>query len=87
MTDCPLCKLAEGDIKTKLYYQNDDYIIVDCLTCKTPMLVAKRHDYTPSPGERGRLLELCKKLFGDKASFRGYMRSLPQHWHEHIMLK
>lgn len=45
--DCPLCRLAnDGEVLTKLHYEDDLIIVVDCLICGTPMAVAKAHrDY------------------------------------------
>jgi len=86
--NCPLCGLAKGNIMTKLYYQDDKVIIVDCETCgSVPMLVLKKHGEVPSPGERAELLRLCEKVFNRKVMFRGFMRRYPSHWHEHLVLE
>jgi len=87
MKSCPLCKLTYGnEIKTKVYYINSNVMIVDCLSCKTPMLVIKKHGYVPSPGERAELIKLCEKVFGKEVRFRGWMAKYTQHFHEHIIL-
>ena len=41
--NCCLCRLVEGDVTTRKYYEDDEWIIVDCKTCKVPMLVSKVH--------------------------------------------
>jgi len=42
--DCPLCRLAQdGEVLTRLYYQDDKIIVVDCLICRLPMVVVRAH--------------------------------------------
>jgi len=84
-TACLLCDLEK---KTRWYYEDEKVVICDCLSCRIPMLVLREHGHVPSSVERSELLRLVKKLFGEKAKFRGYMSSrFPEHWHEHIILK
>ena len=40
ITWCELCELHTID---KLYFECDDYIILDCSSCKVPMVVTKDH--------------------------------------------
>lgn len=85
-SDCPLCKLCQGDIKTKLYHQDDTIIIVDCLThIGTPMVVLKDHKEKISDQEFDHIQNLCKKIFPEKR-FRGTgMTEIKGHWHEHLI--
>lgn len=86
---CELCKLVEDiskEIDKSYYYQDDLIVIKDCRTCGIPMIVIKRHDKDPTPEELERAELVMKKLFGEKARFRGIgMRSIRQHYHEHIL--
>ena len=41
---CKLCQLVEDrKFITKKYYEDAYFMIIDCRTCKTPMLVSKEH--------------------------------------------
>ena len=82
-SQCPLCKLAQGDIKTKLYYQDNVCIVVDCLTCSKPMIVLKHHG-EPTEGELQYLQKVSKRFFPDK-KWRGTRREILNHWHEHFL--
>jgi len=79
---CPICNLEK---KTRWYYEDENVIICDCMSCRIPMLVLKEHGHIPSPVEREELLKLVKKLFGENAQFRGYASTYLEHWHEHII--
>ncbi len=59
---CELCKLVEGKIKTRLYYRDSEFLIVDCLTCRIPMLVFKHHGQA-NEGQRRRGLNAVDTLF------------------------
>lgn len=93
--NCSLCRLVEGNVITKKYYEDDEWLIVDCKVCQVPMLVSKKHiSYTHLT-----LIELEK-------IFRGYkdnkwfipvkhdnyyvdckMRAIPSHFHCHYRRK
>ena len=38
-----MCDLCTLQIKTKVYYENDYFIILDCTGCSIPMAVWKEH--------------------------------------------
>lgn len=41
---CPLCRLAhDGEILTRVYFEDNQLIIVDCVVCRVPMAVLKTH--------------------------------------------
>jgi len=81
---CELCNLEK---KTKWYYEDDRFIICDCLTCGTPMVVWKEHTLDCTAEERGKITEVCKRLFGERfLAFRVTMRKIPNHLHWHIIL-
>lgn len=86
---CQLCGLVEGNFVTKVHYIGPDFVIVDCKTCGIPQVVYKIHGKEPSPELKQEMLKIAKHLFGEKARFRGYSRSIPKevHWHEHILVK
>lgn len=77
---CDLCKAVEdGDAKSV----SGNFCILICRTCHTPMIVFKHHRSDLNPEERQEMLEVKEKLFPDK-QLRGYMRSIPDHWHDHL---
>lgn len=90
--NCPLCKIFDKlDIKTKLYYpeidkiqEEDDFVVVDCLTCKVPMVVVSDHVTEIGREQWGRILYRCKKLFGDDIKLRTRARTITDHAHFHV---
>lgn len=83
MGDCPLCDLANGDIKTRLYYTDDVCIVVDCLTCGTPMMVLRAHR-RPYKEEFERMTQVLGEHFRG-LRWRGVQRQNRDHWHEHLI--
>ena len=86
---CELCLL---EIRTRIYYENDFFIILDCKDCKVPMSVWKEHIMEiPEPDEyvmKSLLLEAGETIFGingfyiDKAQ-----KKIPNHLHWHARKK
>jgi len=89
---CPLCNIfTKMDIKTKIYYpdkdkvsEENDFVIVDCLSCKTPMVVISDHATEIGKEQWGRILYRCKQLFGDNIRLRTKRRTIRDHWHAHV---
>ena len=81
--ECELCELAKGKIITKLWYQDNLMIIVDCKTCVgTPLVVFKGHK-EPTLDERMRMIDKARELFPDKR-FDFQRRAVPDHYHFHM---
>lgn len=79
---CELCRIYENrEIRTELYYENSNFIIVDCLTCHVPLVVVKHHDPW-RPGEKEKVERLRDKLFPGRG-IRWLQRRL-EHPHCHI---
>lgn len=56
---CPLCRLTQDrELLTRLHWEDEDIIVIDCLVCRVPMAVLKAHrDYfTAAEKERVRAL-------------------------------
>lgn len=88
MTECPLCKLVAGDVKTKLYWTDKLSICVDCLTCNIPMAVIKRHAEEMTQEEDEHIYTKALEYFGnDFAGLRTEMNQLKDHSHYHILLR
>lgn len=85
MSECELCGLER---LTKWYYEDEDFIICDCLTCGVPMVVAREHTVEPEflkgEGCEEILKEICESLVGRKVRFRKSQRKVKGHWHWHL---
>lgn len=86
--NCELCALVNGDIKTRVYWDNELSICVDCLTCRIPMVVIKRHDREMNETEKVHIEGLIKDVFGSSVDFvRKEPRKILVHAHWHVILK
>jgi len=92
---CPLCDIflePEKHIHTKLYHPSkdqipfNDFIIIDCETCKIPMVVVRDHVMEISNELWGRILYRCRKLFGNNIRLRTTQRKIHDHIHFHVMI-
>ncbi len=79
--ECPLCKLT---IKSKVYYEDRIVTVLDCMKCKIPMAVSKRHTMKMGLYELSHILNIILKLFGPAVMLHTDQRSIPEHWHTHI---
>ncbi len=80
---CDLCGLAfDGESKTPVHYEDDDFIIVDCMICHVPMAVLKEHRAAFTPHEKERIAAKFKELFGEDATDYE-QRRIPEHAHVH----
>ena len=82
---CEDCKLAQGDIKNKIYYNDNKVIVVDCLTCNVPLIVWKDHTTELSEEERNHMHAVIQTLFGFGNKIRKTPRSWGGHTHWHIL--
>jgi hypothetical protein len=89
---CPLCEIfTKNKIVTKVYYpedndmsQNNDFVILDCHTCKIPMVVVSDHVTEIGKEQWGRILYQCKKLFGENMTLKMKNRFIKDHFHCHV---
>jgi len=80
---CPLCRLIAGDIRTRLYHRDSRCVVVDCDTCRIPMLVFAQHgDVSDSDVQHA--LRVISRLFGH-AHLRTSPRKIKCHPHWHIL--
>lgn len=79
---CLLCKARRF---TRRYYEDRLFWIADCLHCGKPIIVYKEHKAVVSERVIEKALVIAKELFGESAKFRGYMRLVKDHWHDHII--
>lgn len=87
VSDCPLCRIfTNKELLTKVYYLDSkgDFIILDCLSCKIPMVVIREHLTSVDKELWGRILYASRKLFGSSIILRLKTRTIHDHWHAHI---
>lgn len=81
---CVLCDLVyDRDVKTELHWENERFMIVECLTCRVPMLVFKEHREWDA-GELQLAIKAATALF-PSCSIRMQRRQILDHPHFHIL--
>ena len=93
---CPLCEIfldPENNIHTKLYHPRleevkyNDFIIIECESCKIPMVVVRDHVTDISTELWGRILYRCRKLFSENMRLRTTQRKIRDHVHYHVIVQ
>jgi len=85
---CELCRIYENrEIHTKIYYEDQDWIILDCKTCHIPMIVYKEHKILKDIPIKyiHYMINECMELFGT-IRFRTE-RKIKNHFHWHIIIE
>lgn len=59
-----MCELCNLERKTKWYYEDDFIVICDCLTCRIPMVVLKKHTTEISSYEEAVISQKIHEIFG-----------------------
>ena len=95
VSHCPLCEIflnPEENIRTKLYYPDSiekvyesDFVIIDCESCKTPLVVPNQHVTEVHKELWGKILRECRGLFGKGMRLKLKMLTCRDHWHAHLM--
>lgn len=81
---CDLCGLVfEGEVKTPKHYEDEDFVIVDCMICRVPMAVLKEHRAAFTDEEKRRLIGIFRDLFGGDHTPDFEQRRIPDHAHVH----
>ena len=89
----PSCDLCRLETITKEYYRCDDFVILDCMHCKVPMIVTLKHvdpmDFS-NMDLRHRMYEKITEIGEEfyKGEDRWYVdmqeRKIPHHLHWHV---
>ena len=95
VVSCPLCRIfSHKEVITKLYWPESiedipksEFVIVDCKSCKVPMVVLGEHITTINRETWGRILYRTKKIFGSRVTLRTKTRTIRDHWHAHVYKK
>ena len=95
VSSCPLCGIflnPEENVKTKLYWPKSieeipesEFVILDCKTCKVPLVVYRNHVTEIAKDAWGRVLHRCRELFGNSMRLRTHMRTYRDHIHFHLI--
>lgn len=60
---CSLCRLTrDGEILTRLVFEDAMVVVTDCLICGVPMAVLRVHRHSFSPDERNHIRALFRRL-------------------------
>ena len=95
IVDCPLCRIfSHKEVITKLYWPervedipDSEFVIVDCKSCKVPLIVLGEHLTDINRECWGRILYMTKKIFGKWVTLRLKTKTIRDHWHCHVYKK
>lgn len=79
---CRLCDVNPAEKDLGLFY-----LIEKCDTCKIPIIVLKEHRKDLNEEESAEFKRLLEKEFPEYKSRGIGMRTIPDHWHEHLKRK
>jgi hypothetical protein len=84
------CLLCVAERVTSWHYEDDDCWIADCVVCRTPMIVWRRHELPAEPVVE-RLLTMLGTLAAERYPEGFWIdptrRRIPDHWHAHARPK
>ena len=84
----PGCELCAARPLTPWFHADDTCWVAECLICRTPMVVWRRHGADPPTEVREHMLARLSEVAADRlgeGGFRidGVMRRIPDHFHAH----
>ena len=80
--NCPLC---ERESITKCYYEDEKIWIIDCDTCKIPMVVWKEHINKINSDKLSYIILMINRVFPrNKFQIDMNMRMIKDHFHLHL---
>jgi len=80
----PACSLCRKDPLAPQPYSDDICWETVCPLHNQPMLVLNAHRSQPTAEEMAHIEEVRKARHPDKR-FRGYIQSMREHWHQHLI--
>jgi len=84
MRICSLCDLLN---LTDIYYEDDTWRICECATCSQILVIYKiGHTMVVNPGALCDIIEIIREIFGENVKLRMKQRSIPDHFHFHIII-
>jgi hypothetical protein len=82
----PGCQLCAAEPLTPWFHQDEQCWVAECLICRTPMVVWRRHGPSPPPEDRDHMLARLSEVAAARlGEFRidAVMRRIPDHFHAH----
>ena len=79
-----MCQLCNLEKLTKWYFENEKWIICDCITCQIPMAVYRKHTMKIPIQDMIDILSIIDREFGE-ISLRIEQRKIKDHFHFHIV--
>ncbi len=85
----PNCSLCQKEPLAEQPYHDEVCWVTFCPNLNCPqrgssMIVLNAHRPEPTLAEREHIKQVKDRLYPN-LNFRGYMTSMPQHWHDHLM--
>jgi len=80
------CDLCELKTITKLHYEDDTVIVLDCMSCEVPMIVYKKHTMSISQEDENMMTRILTKI-APTAYIDKVQRTIPNHLHWHARNK
>ena len=92
VSSCDFCKIfLNKEVTTRLYWPEtvedipkEEFVIVDCKDCKTPILVISEHLTDITREQWGRILYRCRKIFGSGVTLKKHNLKIRDHLSYHI---
>ena len=78
------CDFCEREVKTHLYLEDNICWIVDCESCKIPLVVYKKHGICRDLWEQVHMENKARELFGKDCKFI-YETKIKDHFHFHVV--
>jgi hypothetical protein len=78
------CELCEEKKITKCYFENEDWLIIDCKICNIPMVVYRKHSMIAPIGDVLFILQIAESIFGS-LKIRTNQRIIKDHLHWHLI--
>jgi hypothetical protein len=84
----PGCDLCAARRRTSWFHEDEVCWVAECLICRTPMVVWRRHGPNPPAADRAHMLErlaevATARLGADRFRVDPVMRRIPDHFHAH----
>jgi hypothetical protein len=78
---CPICRLSNP---TKVYFSNDQFIIVTCPKCRLPLIVICPHSMNYSKEIEDKIIREVNNIFGSSALIER-QSEYPEHINWHVL--
>ena len=86
MKNCKICEYLNSKIETKIYFENKDWIVLDCKVCGHPIVIYKEHVKDCECWVCVENIEnKCRFLFGKDIEFME--KKIKEHYHFYVVEK